>query len=322
MKSKDSKYSMKATPRTLEEALLDGLEPAELPSTLRARLDSDPSAAELREIIPVVHVMDALGRRNPGLSADALDRTWSRLAAVTAASAPSRPSVMDQIRGVLELLTIPRLAMAAATLAAVAVGYSWLTAEGPVATLRFAEDRVRIGSGEHARGLQEVELACHSEIETAGGGAIVRYKSGVQVMLDARTVVAVEENRDLELKHGAAWVNVEKGNGEFHVRTPDMTLVVTGTSFGVQRDPAGTRIAVVEGSVRVAAAASLSESIPLSAGQAIRVAPGASSLGIVEGGAEIPSWAASLHAAASSAVTGPLVPSATVGSQTPAEPAK
>ncbi len=110
-----------------------------------------------------------------------------------------------------------------------------------------------------ASGLERVgpgtELPASAEIRTAGGAAVVRLADGSLVELRERTGLSVSGTRSdttVRLTRGSVIVQAAKRRfGHLYVDTRDCKVAVTGTVFSVNSGIKGSRVAVIEGEVRV-----------------------------------------------------------------------
>jgi uncharacterized protein (TIGR03435 family) len=88
-----------------------------------------------------------------------------------------------------------------------------------------------------------------------GGGAVLALADGSHVEMRSQSELSVERADDgvrIRLKQGDIIVNAAKQPaGHLHVQTKDMTVSVVGTIFLVNAERDGSRVAVIEGEVRV-----------------------------------------------------------------------
>ena len=88
-----------------------------------------------------------------------------------------------------------------------------------------------------------------------GGGAVLALSDASRVEMRSNSELAVERATDglrIRLRQGGIIVNAaERRTGHLYVQTKDMTVSVVGTVFVVNADDQGSRVAVVEGEVRV-----------------------------------------------------------------------
>jgi uncharacterized protein (TIGR03435 family) len=88
-----------------------------------------------------------------------------------------------------------------------------------------------------------------------GGGAVLALADDSRIEMRSRSELSLERSTDgvvIRLSRGGIIVNAAKQrSGHLYVRTKDMTVSVVGTVFVVNADEAGSRVAVIEGEVRV-----------------------------------------------------------------------
>ena len=88
-----------------------------------------------------------------------------------------------------------------------------------------------------------------------GGGAVLALADGSRVEMRSNSELAVERATDgikVRLRGGGIIVNAAKQRaGHLYVQTREMTVSVVGTVFLVNADAQGSRVAVIEGEVRV-----------------------------------------------------------------------
>ena len=88
-----------------------------------------------------------------------------------------------------------------------------------------------------------------------GGGAVLALLDGSRIEMRSHTELSFERASDgvrIRLSAGGIIVNAAKQRrGHLYVQTKDMTVSVVGTVFMVNADDEGSRVAVIEGQVRV-----------------------------------------------------------------------
>ena len=99
-------------------------------------------------------------------------------------------------------------------------------------------------------------IAEQESVRTArGSGAVIRLRDGSLVEMRERTQLALSERRDgltIRLASGSVIVQAAKQRSRhLYVATDDCLVSVTGTIFSVNHGLKGSRVAVVEGEVRV-----------------------------------------------------------------------
>ncbi|MGB8472717.1 MAG: FecR domain-containing protein [Candidatus Acidiferrum sp.] len=158
---------------------------------------------------------------------------------------------------------------AAAVVLAVALGWTardWYFAGPPGSRARMDTiqgQAYRIGpSGEQPLKLGD-EIGQGEFIRTsANSRAKVRLFDGSEVEMNQRAEFAVSANRrdtTIHLDQGNIIVQAAKRHtGHLYVSAPDCTVAVTGTVFSVNSGTKGSRVAVIEGEVRVKHAGQLS----------------------------------------------------------------
>jgi uncharacterized protein (TIGR03435 family) len=130
-----------------------------------------------------------------------------------------------------------RYLLAAATLAIIFAAV-WLNR--PAAATFEAGGKIQFGQAVHASG--------------ANGTVIVlRDGSGVEMRANSQLVLeSAQDGMRIQLKKGAVIVNAAKQlSGHLYVQTKDVTVSVVGTVFLVNAEATGSRVAVIEGEVRV-----------------------------------------------------------------------
>jgi uncharacterized protein (TIGR03435 family) len=88
-----------------------------------------------------------------------------------------------------------------------------------------------------------------------GAGAVIALADGSRIEMRSRTDLSLDRADDglrIRLKAGGIIVNAAQQHaGHLYVQTKDMTVSVVGTVFVVNADAEGSRVAVIEGEVRV-----------------------------------------------------------------------
>src|SRR5512146_1747962 len=148
--------------------------------------------------------------------------------------------------------------LAAAVTTFAILGY-FATPAGARATLQSAQGPVYVLSGPNAKLLQPgAEIAEGESVRTAAGGhAFLKLLDGSVVELSERTQLAVSARRHdttLLLDGGRVIVQAAKRTqGHLYLKAHDLRVAVTGTIFSVNTGLKGSRVAVIEGAVQVAA---------------------------------------------------------------------
>jgi len=152
--------------------------------------------------------------------------------------------------------------LAAAGVAALTLSGIWAVnryAGGPAgpAVIQAAEGAVYGLAADVATALSPgVSVEEHQIVRTAGGaGAVLRLPDGSLVEMRERTEVSLAHRRDgstIRLERGSVIVEAAKqGRRRLQVATDDCLVTVEGTIFAVSRGLTGSRVAVVEGEVKV-----------------------------------------------------------------------
>jgi hypothetical protein len=159
--------------------------------------------------------------------------------------------------------SVARLSFAAASvavlIAVIWIGRNWYFAGPPGgrAWIQSIDGQAyRIGpSGEHALKTGD-EIGEGEFVRTAANShAQVRLFEGSEVEMNQRAELAVSASRrdtTIHLDQGSIIVRATKRHtGHLYVSAPDCTVAVTGTLFAVNSGTKGSRVAVIEGEVRV-----------------------------------------------------------------------
>lgn len=133
----------------------------------------------------------------------------------------------------------------------------WRVPPGVRAEVQSIDGSVYRISGASDRLLAAGDTISESEEVRTGGGAhaILRLADGSTVEVSERSVLAFGargRSMTLNLDNGAVIVQAAKrASGHFYVKTPDCRVAVTGTVFSVSSGIKGSRVAVLQGDVRV-----------------------------------------------------------------------
>ena len=129
---------------------------------------------------------------------------------------------------------------AAAVLVIAAVGTASLWRPADVALYRIVEGDVRVGETIRSND---------------GGGAVLELADTSRIEMRSNTELSLDRADDglrIRLNAGGIIVNAAKQRtGHLYVLTRDLTVSVIGTVFTVNAEPEGSRVAVIEGEVRV-----------------------------------------------------------------------
>ena len=160
----------------------------------------------------------------------------------------------NAVRGIGWLRLAGIAAVAAVMIAAIWFGMEW-QARGVYARLETADSSVsRISEGK-AIPVSVGERIEAQEIVRAGSeGSAFVLADGSRVEMRAQSELSLERADDgvrIRLNSGDVIVNAAKQHGHLYVQTRDLKVSVVGTVFLVNADDKGSRVAVIEGEVRV-----------------------------------------------------------------------
>ena len=134
-----------------------------------------------------------------------------------------------------------QVAAAAALVLAAAIGTVMVWHPADAALYRVVEGDVHQGATVRSNG--------------SGGGAVLALDDGSRIEMRSHTELLFERAADgirIRLSNGGIIVNAAtQRTGHLYVQTKDMTVSVVGTVFVVNADADGSRVAVIEGEVRV-----------------------------------------------------------------------
>jgi hypothetical protein len=128
---------------------------------------------------------------------------------------------------------------------------------GPAATVASVDgDLFRVAATSHLPIEKGTEVREGESVRTGReGGAVIALQDGSLVEMRARSEIAIDEGRrgtTIELARGSVIVQAAKQRQRhLYVATDDCLVSVTGTIFSVNHGTKGSRVAVIEGEVRV-----------------------------------------------------------------------
>jgi uncharacterized protein (TIGR03435 family) len=149
------------------------------------------------------------------------------------------------------------LAAAAAVLIAVVMTASLVRHASPMARVELADGSLFRVSGDRSQVLQRGDSIHRDEIIHANGGtgSVIELADGSRVEMRSQSDLVLERANDgtrIRLSKGGVIVNAAKQHGgHLYVTTKDVTVTVVGTVFLVSAEETGSRVAVIEGEVRV-----------------------------------------------------------------------
>ncbi len=171
------------------------------------------------------------------------DFTSSVMARIEAGEATGAPVIEVPSRS-LSRRTILAVGMAAGFAIAGVFGWQMLRQE-VVGKIEFLDD------GLPKIGKQVDEVHANSLLNTDADGSSVALLDDERVilLLNSSTTVEVEKRDHVALHKGEIWVTVEDNSGYFAVETPNCTVSVHGTSFGVEIDGDQTNVLLASGKI-------------------------------------------------------------------------
>jgi ferric-dicitrate binding protein FerR (iron transport regulator) len=173
----------------------------------------------------------------------ALDRVFARLQSDRGWTVAEPRADVDVVP-VVRWSWRPAVTIAVATVAVAAA--VWLGA-----SLRVTGDDavLEIAGGSSSR------IGAGQIVEAIGDGSMLALPDGSRVEMRAQSELAwarADDGLTIRLRTGSIIVNAAKQrSGHLYVQTKDMTVAVVGTVFLVNAEKDGSRVAVIEGEVRV-----------------------------------------------------------------------
>jgi uncharacterized protein (TIGR03435 family) len=207
---------------------------------------------------------DHLRRRVPPASEEhvALDRVWRDLrigarGSLTDAPRPDSEAAPGFENGRRRLVWAAAAGVLLAIAVSGALARQWLLRTDTQATVDAIDGALYLVSGpdEHALGLHD-RVRTDQIVRTNGGaGAQLVLNDGSRVEMRSQSELFLERTEDglrIHLNRGGIIVNASKQRtGHLYVQTKDVTVSVVGTVFMVDAEERGSRVAVIEGEVRV-----------------------------------------------------------------------
>jgi TonB family protein len=143
------------------------------------------------------------------------------------------------------------------------------------AVVEAGDSSIYVVTGGAARRLQANDRVELGDIVRSNGiGGMLRLADGSRVEVRSQSELLLERADDgvrIRLDHGGLIVNAARQrDGHLYVQTKDVTVAVVGTVFLVNAGEAGSRVAVLEGEVRVQQGASDQTLLP---GQQVTTSP-------------------------------------------------
>jgi uncharacterized protein (TIGR03435 family) len=186
----------------------------------------------------------------------ALDRVFTRLQSDGGWTVPEPAVIVDSTDRV-HWWWRPALATAAVLLVAAAAWIGLSVRNGrSYAVLQTADALYRIGDRGRVPVRVGERIRAQETVETDdGNGAMLTLADGSRVEMRAQSQLAFEQAVDgvrIRLRSGSIIVNAAKQPaGHLYVQTNDVTVAVVGTVFLVNAAGDGSRVAVIQGEVRV-----------------------------------------------------------------------
>jgi uncharacterized protein (TIGR03435 family) len=169
------------------------------------------------------------------------DSAWEQILLHAAHAAPAKPEVIHPPARLTLRWRSP-------VFLAAAIGFSVLAAIG---IARFPRGAAVLETADSARTIRYGE-SVRSDNQA---GTIIVLADGSRVEMRIHTDLSLEQVKDgvsIQLKNGGVLVNAAKQRDQhLYVRTRDVTVSVVGTVFLVSAEEKGSRVAVIEGEVRV-----------------------------------------------------------------------
>jgi uncharacterized protein (TIGR03435 family) len=160
----------------------------------------------------------------------------------------------NAVRGIGWLRLAGIAAVAAVMIAAVWIGLGW-QARGVYARLEAADGSLsRIAGGKTIPILPGKRIEAQEIVRAGSEGSTLVLADGSRVEMRAQSELSLERADDgvrIRLNSGDVIVNAAKQHGHLYVQTRDLKVSVVGTVFLVNADDNGSRVAVLEGEVRV-----------------------------------------------------------------------
>ena len=170
--------------------------------------------------------------------------------------AASRERILDQLSSQPVHVQTARIADTSAAVSRWRLSHAMAAAAGVVLAAVIGSVIVTPGDGPPRYQVVDGTVTGKDVIQTGAGGAMLALSDGSRVEMRSNSelsIAGVADGIGIRLRSGGIIVNAAKQETDHHlyVYTKDMTVSVVGTVFMVNADPEGSRVAVIEGEVRV-----------------------------------------------------------------------
>ncbi len=192
------------------------------------------------------------------------------------------------------------LGIAAAVVVAVGAIALYLSIRSELGQIEYQRGSLTVADSEDLRkGTRLVS-------DEKGAGIVSLDDDRIRLFLHVDTALEVVEVDAVRLDRGAIWVVVEPGSGPFEVQTPEGSVTVQGTTFGVVVAEGTTEVTLASGRV---VAATARASVTLAAGRRAVLTHDADTIPTETIQAQVPDWVRALEAEAARSKAAKFFPS-------------